>query len=252
MKKDIIQTLKILIAAAVLSLGISYVYAWTAPPQAPPAGNTPAPLDVGIKAQNKTGALSVGKLSIGNSSVPTNTLEVSGTSLFGSTANFLGSVTAGGTVTAPTVNTTVINTSSVTAGVVSAPTVNTTNLTASGVVSAPTVNTTNLNVASVSTNTIKFANGSVQTSAPVVKNPTMIGSGLNCIGRIWYPPAGYYNFIGADGNPMFIQLKVSGTWITEDYAGFTGTMWVDGSNMRFKYIGGNSSNCIYWQKFDQA
>ncbi len=84
MKKDIIQTLKILLAAAVLSMGISYVYAWTAPPQAPPAGNTPAPLDSGGTPQYKTG-----KLSIGNSSVPTNALEVYGTSLFGAKANFL-------------------------------------------------------------------------------------------------------------------------------------------------------------------
>jgi len=59
MKKDFIQTLKILLTAMVLSLGVSYVYAWTAPTDAPPAGNTPAPLNTGLVDQIKTGGLDI-------------------------------------------------------------------------------------------------------------------------------------------------------------------------------------------------
>ncbi len=44
MQKQLIQTLKILLAAIVLSFGISYVYAWTGPASAPPTGNTNPPL----------------------------------------------------------------------------------------------------------------------------------------------------------------------------------------------------------------
>ncbi len=57
MKKEFTQTLKILLAAVVLSLGISYVYAWTAPTEAPPGGNTPAPLNTGLNNQKKLGKL---------------------------------------------------------------------------------------------------------------------------------------------------------------------------------------------------
>ncbi len=57
LKKDFTQTLKILLAAVVLSLGITYVYAWTTPTVAPPGGNTPAPLDVGTTTQSKLGQL---------------------------------------------------------------------------------------------------------------------------------------------------------------------------------------------------
>ncbi len=57
MKKEFIQTSKILLTAVVLSLGVSYVYAWTAPTDAPPAGNTPEPINVGSVAQDKDGVL---------------------------------------------------------------------------------------------------------------------------------------------------------------------------------------------------
>ena len=57
MKKDFIQTLKILLTAIVLSFGISYVYAWTAPTGAPPSGNVPAPLNRGLNNQEKLGKL---------------------------------------------------------------------------------------------------------------------------------------------------------------------------------------------------
>ena len=60
MKKDFSNTLKILIVAIVLSFGISAVYAWTGPTQAPPNGNTSAPVNIGTTAQVKNGGLGVG------------------------------------------------------------------------------------------------------------------------------------------------------------------------------------------------
>jgi len=44
MQKQLIQTLKILLASVVLSFGISYAYAWVGPSSAPPTGNTNPPL----------------------------------------------------------------------------------------------------------------------------------------------------------------------------------------------------------------
>ncbi len=88
MKKEIIQTFKILLTAVVISLGISYVYAWTPPPLAPPAGNTPAPLDVGTTTQIKIGGLGVNAFTANSASFsgnvgrgvtnPTDKLQVNG------------------------------------------------------------------------------------------------------------------------------------------------------------------------------
>jgi hypothetical protein len=60
MKKEIINTTKILITAFILSLGISTIYAWTAPTQTPPAGNTSAPINVGSIGQYKSSNLGIG------------------------------------------------------------------------------------------------------------------------------------------------------------------------------------------------
>ncbi len=62
MKNNIIQTLKILLVAVVLSFGISYVYAWTGPTVAPPGGNTPEPINIGGKQQDKAGNFRAGGL----------------------------------------------------------------------------------------------------------------------------------------------------------------------------------------------
>jgi hypothetical protein len=74
MKKQLIQTVKALIAAVILSFGVSYAYAaWTGPTQAPPNGNTLAPINAGTTAQSKNGSLA-----LGSSGAPAVTLDVTG------------------------------------------------------------------------------------------------------------------------------------------------------------------------------
>ena len=60
--KNITQTIKIVGTALVLSVGISYVSAWTAPTVTPPNGNVAAPVNISNTAQYKSGALGVGGL----------------------------------------------------------------------------------------------------------------------------------------------------------------------------------------------
>ncbi len=57
--KQALQTVKIVTLATVLSFGLSYVYAWTAPNATPPNGNTSAPVNVGTTDQIKNSGLSV-------------------------------------------------------------------------------------------------------------------------------------------------------------------------------------------------
>ncbi|MEK7575291.1 MAG: hypothetical protein AAB511_03625 [Patescibacteria group bacterium] len=56
-KPQLLQTTKILILALSLSLGLSYVFAWTGPSQTAPLSNVPAPINVGPTAQTKLGQL---------------------------------------------------------------------------------------------------------------------------------------------------------------------------------------------------
>ncbi len=55
------HTLKITTLAIVLSFGLSFVYAWTAPTQSPPGGNTSAPINVGSADQTKVGDICTSK-----------------------------------------------------------------------------------------------------------------------------------------------------------------------------------------------
>ncbi len=55
--KSISQTVKVISLAVILSFGISLVYAWTAPTDAPPNGNSTAPLNTGAGIQAKDGTL---------------------------------------------------------------------------------------------------------------------------------------------------------------------------------------------------
>lgn len=66
MTNKIFSLLKVVTLAIVLSFGLSYVYAWTAPTATPPTGNVLAPLNTSGTAQIKTGALTTAGLTTTN------------------------------------------------------------------------------------------------------------------------------------------------------------------------------------------
>lgn len=55
--KNITQSLKIIVLSIILSFGLSYVYAWTAPTVSAPGGNVSAPINTGDNMQYKAGGL---------------------------------------------------------------------------------------------------------------------------------------------------------------------------------------------------
>ncbi|HEY4499233.1 MAG TPA: hypothetical protein VJH94_04200 [Candidatus Paceibacterota bacterium] len=55
-----LDTGKIIALALALSIGVSYLFAWTGPTAPPPEGNVAAPVNVGSNAQAKLGGLSLG------------------------------------------------------------------------------------------------------------------------------------------------------------------------------------------------
>ena len=64
MKKEIIQSIKIIIIGLALSTGIAFAQNWSAPTSAPTAGNTLPPIDVSSSSQIKSGALATGQLAV--------------------------------------------------------------------------------------------------------------------------------------------------------------------------------------------
>lgn len=71
MKIQLLDALKVSVLAIILSFGLSYALAWTAPTATPPAGNIFAPINTGSDLQTKTGNLSVANLG-------TNSITVTG------------------------------------------------------------------------------------------------------------------------------------------------------------------------------
>lgn len=71
MTKQIFSAFKIITLATILSLGLSYVYAWTAPSANPPTGNVSAPLNTSGTAQSKAGSLGIGM-----TTTPTGMLQI--------------------------------------------------------------------------------------------------------------------------------------------------------------------------------
>lgn len=75
MKKYIYQGI-FLFTIIFIAAGASYLNAWTAPTQTAPNGNTPAPLNVGVLTQDKTGILrTVGFKSWGPAVIASNTID---------------------------------------------------------------------------------------------------------------------------------------------------------------------------------
>jgi hypothetical protein len=67
--KNISSKVLIVTAAFVLTLGLNYLYAWTAPAANPPSGNVSGPINVSLTDQVKKGGLAVGVFTAGNSSI---------------------------------------------------------------------------------------------------------------------------------------------------------------------------------------
>ena len=85
--RTIIQSLKTIVLASVIGLGVAYAMAWTGPTQSPPSGNVPAPVNTGSSAQAKSGIFETyndayfatlgGKVGIGTTN-PGEKLDVAG------------------------------------------------------------------------------------------------------------------------------------------------------------------------------
>ncbi len=92
MTNKIFSPLKILTLAVVLSFGLSYVYAWTAPTQSPPAGNVSAPINTSATAQTKAGRVGIGVTTpqaplhtAGSINAPSNSATPNGSIMLGGT-----------------------------------------------------------------------------------------------------------------------------------------------------------------------
>ncbi|HBB44198.1 MAG: hypothetical protein UW27_C0011G0010 [Parcubacteria group bacterium GW2011_GWA1_44_13] len=72
MKTQLFDALKVSALAIVISFGLSYAFAWTAPTATPPTGNVSAPINTGTDLQTKAGNLTVANLGA-------NTITLTGT-----------------------------------------------------------------------------------------------------------------------------------------------------------------------------
>lgn len=82
--KQTFSTIKTLLLAVILSFGLSYALAWTAPTATPPGGNVGAPINTSTTPQTKAGAFTIsattttGTLIAGGLGVIANSLTTSG------------------------------------------------------------------------------------------------------------------------------------------------------------------------------
>ena len=78
LRTSLLTSLKAIILALLLSVGISYLYAaWAPPTGVPPIDNTPAPINVGSMGQTKTSSITATDL-IGQNSVASQLLQALG------------------------------------------------------------------------------------------------------------------------------------------------------------------------------
>ncbi len=61
----LLNALKVSSLALILSFGVSYALAWTAPSLPPPTGNVSAPLNTGNTAQTRTGPITLADTTTG-------------------------------------------------------------------------------------------------------------------------------------------------------------------------------------------
>ena len=78
LRTSLLTSLKAIILALLLTVGISYLYAaWAPPTGVPPIDNTPAPINVGSTGQSKTSSITATDL-IGQNSVTSQFLQALG------------------------------------------------------------------------------------------------------------------------------------------------------------------------------
>src|ERR1035437_75310 len=66
MKKVIIENVRLMLLAAIFSLGLGVAFAWTGPTFAPPGGGMSAPINSGSTGQTKQGNLFISGLDASN------------------------------------------------------------------------------------------------------------------------------------------------------------------------------------------
>jgi hypothetical protein len=93
MKKELLNTIKIITLALLITVGINYLYAWSGPQLPPPDGNVSAPINAGSAAQSKSGMLAIGKTTAPTAGYA---LDVNGV-IFGNAGVFAGLTLANGT-----------------------------------------------------------------------------------------------------------------------------------------------------------
>ncbi|MCK9345339.1 MAG: hypothetical protein M0P64_04490 [Candidatus Pacebacteria bacterium] len=98
MLKQILSATKIVSLAIILSFGLSYALAWTAPTATPPAGNVSAPINASNTPQEKLGSLTVGSLTTAG--------NLTAGSLTTAGAVTAGSVSSSGLINTPTLRVT--------------------------------------------------------------------------------------------------------------------------------------------------
>ncbi|PJC22028.1 MAG: hypothetical protein CO060_01965 [Candidatus Yonathbacteria bacterium CG_4_9_14_0_2_um_filter_43_16] len=87
--KSIFPAIKVYALAIVLSFGLSYALAWTAPTSQPPVGNVSAPINTGATAQTKTGPLTIlGGITVGTNTASCDT-TTKGSIRYSNTSNIL-------------------------------------------------------------------------------------------------------------------------------------------------------------------
>lgn len=94
MNSKLLNTLKVSLLAVVLSFGLSYALAWTAPTATPPTGNVSAPINTGGAPQTIPGSLKVNSLNL-NAGDITNTWNIIANSLTATNINTIGNVGIG-------------------------------------------------------------------------------------------------------------------------------------------------------------
>lgn len=92
MRNQLLNATKVITLAVILSFGLSYAIAWTAPAATPPGGNVDAPINTGSTAQTKAGNLTVSGLDLNAGSI-TNIWSIAANSISAGTITLTGTAT---------------------------------------------------------------------------------------------------------------------------------------------------------------